>query len=36
MIDKDEALMKLQKLAVIARYSRAIMEDARRRIEGGA
>jgi len=36
LIDKDEALIKLQKLEVIARYSRAIMEDARERIEGGA
>lgn len=36
LIDRDEAIIKLQKLEVIARYSRAIMEDARERIEGGA
>ena len=36
LIDKDEAVIKLQKLEVIARYSRAIMGDARERIEGGA
>jgi len=36
LIDKEEAIIKLQKLEVIARYSRAIMEDARERIEGGA
>ena len=36
LIDRDEAIIKLQKLEVIARYSRAIMKDARERIEGGA
>ena len=36
LIDKDEAIIKLQKLEVFGRYSRAIMEDARKRIEGGA
>jgi predicted nucleic acid-binding protein len=36
LIDRDEAMIKLQKLEVIARYSRAIMVDARERIEGGA
>ena len=36
LIDKDEAIIKLQKLEVIARYSRAIMDDARERIEGDA
>jgi len=36
LIDKDETIIKLQKLEVFGRYSRAIMEDARKRIEGGA
>ena len=36
LIEKDEALIKLRKLELIARYSRAIIEDARKRIEGGA
>ena len=36
LIDKDEAIIKLQKLEVFGRYSRTIMEDARERIEGGA
>ena len=36
LIDRDEAIIKLQKLEVIARYSRAIMKDARERIAGGA
>ncbi len=36
LIDKSEAVIKLQKLEVFGRYSRAIMEDARERIEGGA
>jgi hypothetical protein len=35
LIDRDEAIIKLQKLEVFGRYSRAIMEDARERIEGG-
>ena len=35
LIDKDEALIKLRKLELVARYSRAIVEDARKRIEGG-
>ena len=35
LIDKEEALIKLQNLESIARYSRAIVEDAKRRIEGG-
>jgi predicted nucleic acid-binding protein len=36
LIDKSEAVIKLQKLEVFGRYSRAIMEDARERIAGGA
>jgi len=35
LIEKDEALAKLTKLESIARYNRAIIEDARKRIEGG-
>ena len=35
LIDKDEALLKLQKPQSFGRYSRAIIDDARRRIEGG-
>jgi predicted nucleic acid-binding protein len=35
LIDKDEALIKLQKLDSIARYSRAIVEDAQKQISGG-
>ena len=35
LIPKDEALIKLKKLESIARYSRAIMDDARKQIEGG-
>ncbi len=35
LIDKDEALIKLRKLELVARYSRAIVEDSRKRIEGG-
>jgi hypothetical protein len=35
LIPKDEALIKLKKLESIARYSRTIMDDARRQIEGG-
>ena len=35
LIDKDEALIKLQKLDSIARYSRSIIEDARKQIVGG-
>ena len=34
LIDKEEALIKLQKLESIARYSRAIIEDAKKDIEG--
>jgi predicted nucleic acid-binding protein len=36
LIDKEVALVKLRKLEAIARYSREIIEDARKRIEGGA
>lgn len=36
LLDKDEALIKLQKLESIARYRRTIIKDARRRIEGGS
>jgi len=35
VIDKEEALIKLEKLASVARYKRAIIEDARERIERG-
>jgi predicted nucleic acid-binding protein len=35
LIDKDEALVKLQKLDSVARYSRAIVEDAQKQIAGG-
>jgi len=34
LIDKDETLSKLQKLSLIARYNRAIIEDARKQIGG--
>jgi predicted nucleic acid-binding protein len=34
LIDKEEALIKLQKLESIARYSRAIIEDAKKNTEG--
>lgn len=35
LLEKDEALIKLQKLESVARYNRAIIADARKRIEGG-
>lgn len=35
LVDRDEALTKLQSLQVIGRYSNAILEDAKNRIEGG-
>ena len=35
LVDKDEALAKLQKLWSIARYSRPIIDDARKQIKGG-
>jgi len=35
LIDKAEALIKLQKLESVARYNRAILEDAQKLIEGG-
>jgi len=35
LVDKNEALIKLQKLERVARYNSAIIEDARKRIEGG-
>jgi predicted nucleic acid-binding protein len=35
LLDQDEAFIKLKKLKSIARYSRTIIEDARKRIEGG-
>ena len=35
LVDKNEALAKLQKLWSIARYSRPIIDDARKQIEGG-
>jgi predicted nucleic acid-binding protein len=34
LIDKEDALVKLQKLETIARYRRAIIEDAHRQITG--
>jgi len=35
LIDKAEALIKMQKLASVARYNRAIIEDAVKLIKGG-
>ncbi len=35
LIDKDEALIKLQKLESVVRYRRDIIEDAKKQIEGG-
>jgi len=35
LVDRDEALTKLHSLQVIGRYSNAILEDAKNRIEGG-
>lgn len=35
LIDKEEALIKLQKLAVVARYKQTIIEGAKKQIEGG-
>ena len=35
LLDKDEALAKLAKLETFAGYNRAIIEDARKKIEGG-
>ncbi len=35
LIDRDEALSKLHKLQLIARYSNAILEDAKNKIKGG-
>ena len=35
LLDQDETLIKMQKLGSIARYSRTIIEDAIKRIEGG-
>jgi predicted nucleic acid-binding protein len=35
LLDRDEALTKLQRLQAIGRYSNAILKDARNRIEGG-
>ncbi len=35
LFDKAEALIKIQKLASLARYNRAIIEEARKLIEGG-
>ena len=35
LIDKAEALIKLQKLESVARYNRAIIEEAGKLIEGG-
>lgn len=35
LIDKTEALIKLQKLGSVARYNRAIIEEARKLIQGG-
>jgi hypothetical protein len=34
-IDKKEALVKLEKLETVARYHRAIIEDAHKQITGG-
>ena len=35
LIDKKEALLKLQRLETVARYHRVIIEDAKRQITGG-
>jgi len=35
LIEKNEALVKLQKLESVARYHRAIIEDAKKQIAGG-
>ena len=35
LVDRDEALTKLQSLQVIGRYSKIILKDAKNRIEGG-
>jgi predicted nucleic acid-binding protein len=35
VIEKDEGLVKLQKLKSVGRYSKAIIEDAARQIQGG-
>ena len=35
LIDKEGALIKLQKLELLARYSQSIIDDARRSIKGG-
>ena len=35
LVDRDEALTKLQSLQAIGRYSNAILKDAKNRIEGG-
>ena len=35
LVDRDEAQTKLQSLQVIGRYSNAILEDVKNRIEGG-
>jgi len=34
LIDKEEALIKLQKLGAVARYKQTIIEDAKKQIEG--
>ncbi|MCX5895209.1 MAG: hypothetical protein NTZ51_05190 [Proteobacteria bacterium] len=36
LIDRDEALLKLQKLESVARYKRTILDEARKKIKGGA
>jgi predicted nucleic acid-binding protein len=35
LMDRDESLIKLRKLQSIGRYSKAIIEDARRQLKGG-
>jgi len=35
LVDRDEALTKLQSLQAVARYSNIILKDAKNRIEGG-
>ncbi len=35
LIDKEEAIIKLEKFGSVARYNRAIIEDARNKIAGG-
>ena len=35
LIDRDSAFIKLQKLQVVGRYSKAIIKDATKQLKGG-